>query len=386
MNITWKKKFIAIVHHNLILGVTMMMYQRLILWIAAILFISFFTPSVMAGEKEVYFRPQATLKELAEGNSLTVKQLRKELNISPAITGRTKVSELKLTRDQVAKVVTHMRGDFLLRDMTIAQLLFALIVALAVFLLSRRKMSPQLKFILLVGAILGFGFGLGKSFNPMTGLVKTFKVLLGMEGNQGIRIGAFILFSLLAIVGTKAVCGWACPYGALQEFLHKLPLLSRWKKRNKMPFGVSNTVRVSLFLFFLCDLTLDFTHLKDMGRVVYHYINPFNLFEWHFPLFSVLAYVCITLILSLFFYRPHCLFVCPFGLYSWFIEKISIFRIRINRGKCTDCKACVTACPGFAMKGIYENSRMSPDCFSCGECLDACKFDALSYSRKNTIQ
>jgi ferredoxin len=360
-------------------------YQRFPLWIAAIVFIFFSTLPLMAAEKEIYFNPQGTLKELAEGNNVAAGQLKKELHLSQSVRGKSKVGELGLTRDQVAKAVVHIRGDFLLRGITIAQLLCAFIVALALFLLSRNKMSNQLKFILLGGVILGLGFALGKSFNPMTGLVKVFKGLfIGGEGNLGIRLGALFIFSLLAIVGTKAVCGWACPYGALQEFLHKLPFVTRWKKRNKIPFVIGNTVRISLFLFFLCDLIWDFTNLKGMGRVVYHYINPFNFFEWHFPLFSILAYVCITLVLSLFFYRPHCHFVCPFGLYSWFLEKISVFRIRINREKCTDCKACVKACPGFAMKGIYEQSRMSPDCFSCGECLHACKFDALSYARKNT--
>ena len=361
-------------------------YQRFPLWIAAMVFIFFSTLPLMAAEKEIYFNPQGTLKELAEGNNVAAGQLKKELHLSQSVRGKSKVGELGLTRDQVAKAVVHIRGDFLLRDMAIAQLLCAFIVALAVLLLSRNKMSHQLKFVLLVGVILGVGFGLGKSLNPMTGLVKVFKGLfIGGEGSLGIRLGALLLFSLLAIVGTKALCGWACPYGALQEFLHKLPLISGWKKRNKIPFVISNTVRISLFLFFLSDLIWDFTHLKGMGRVVYHYINPFNLFEWHFPLFSILAYVCITLVLSLFFYRPHCHFVCPFGLYSWFLEKISIFRIRINREKCTDCKACVKACPGFAMKGIYKEAKLPPDCFSCGECLLTCKFDALSYSRRDTV-
>ena len=363
----------------------MVTYQRLPVWIMAIVFIFFSTLPLMAAEKDIYFNSHATLKEIAERNNIRTGQLRKELNISQDIRGRSKVGELGFTREQVAEAVAHIRGDFLLRDIILAQLLFICIVALALFLLAREKMSHRLKFILLVGVILGVGFGLGKSFNPMTGLVKVFKGFMGLEGNLGIRLAVLFVFSLLAIIGTKAVCGWACPYGALQEFLHKLPLVNRWKKRNKIPFYISNTVRISLFLFFLCDLALDFTHLKGMGRVVYHYINPFNLFEWHFTPFSVLAYIGITLLLSLFFYRPHCLFVCPFGLYSWFLEKISIFRIRINWEKCTDCKACVKACPGFAMKGIYEESRMPPDCFSCGECLLACKFDALSYARKNTI-
>jgi len=360
-------------------------HQRLPVWITAIIVIFSSSLPSMAAEKDIYFNSHATLKEIAERNNVRTGQLRKELKISPDIRGRSKVGELGFTREQVAEAVAHIREDFLLRDIILAQLLFTCIVALALFLLVRKKMSHRLKFILLAGVMLGVGFGLGKSFNPMTGLVKVFKGFMGLEGNLGIRLAVLVVFSLLAIIGTKAVCGWACPYGALQEFLHKLPLVNRWKKRNKIPFYISNTLRTSLFLFFVSDLALDFTHLKGMGRVVYHYINPFNLFEWNFTLFSVVAYICITLILSLFFYRPHCLFVCPFGLYSWFLEKISIFRIRINWERCTDCKACVTACPGFAMKGIYEGSRMSPDCFSCGECLRACKFDALSYARKNTI-
>ncbi len=335
---------------------------------------------VVAGE--AYFHPQMTLKELAMKNNVEIGHLREELNISSSIRGRSRVSELGLTKEQVGKAVAHIRGDSLLSDITKAQLLFALIIAFAIFLLAHNKMSHLWKFLLLIGVTLGIGMGLGKSFNPMTGLVKVFKGFMGLEGNLGIRLIALFCFSLLAIVGTKAVCGWACPYGTLQEFLHKLPLFTKWKKRNKIPFWITNTVRIGLFLFFLYDLSFDLMHLKGMGRVIYHYINPFNLFEWRFTTVSVSVYIVTTLILSFFFYRPHCYFVCPFGLYSWLLERISIFRVRINHEQCTDCKACVKACPGFAMKGIYEGSKIPPDCFSCGECLMACKFNALSYSTK----
>ena len=363
----------------------MLIHSKLIFVLIALIFI--FLPNVLLGAtaEEIFFNPQATFKETAERNKIKAGQLREELQLSSDIRGKSIVAELGLTKKQVSTAVSHLRGDFILRDITMAQLLFAFIIAFVIVLLSRKKMSHQLKFLLLIGVILGVGFGLGKSLNPMTGLVKVFKGLMGLEGNLGVRLIALFVFSLMAIVGTKAVCGWACPYGALQEFLHKLPLLGQWKKRNKIPFWITNTVRIGLFLFFLYDLSFDLFHLKGMGRVMYHYVNPFNLFEWHFTLLSVSFYVSATLILSLFFYRPHCHLVCPFGLYSWFMERISIFRICINREKCTDCKACVKACPGFAMKGIYEESRFPPDCFSCGECLMACRVNAISYTRKRKI-
>ena len=169
-------------------------YQKLPVWITAIIFIFFSTLPLMAAEKEIYFNPHTTLKEIANKNNVTAGQLKKELNLSQSIKGRSTVSELGLTREQVTKAVVHIRGDFLLRDMAIAQLLCAFIVALAVFLLSRKKMSHQLKFVLLVGVILGLGFGLGKSFNPMTGLVKVLKVFMGTGRKPGNPPGCFCYF------------------------------------------------------------------------------------------------------------------------------------------------------------------------------------------------
>ena len=92
------------------------------------------------------------------------------------------------------------------------------------------------KYFLLLIAVIGFGFALGKSFNPMVALVKAGKWFAGIEGNPAAWLLVLGLFCLLAIVGTKMVCGWVCPYGALQELLFKLPFLGALKKKCKAPF------------------------------------------------------------------------------------------------------------------------------------------------------
>ena len=294
--------------------------------------------------------------------------------------GKTTLSELGIDRQKAGAIASHIRGDFFGKKMAGLHLLFAAVVFLSIFMLQRKAMTPPAKYAMLLAAIIGFGFALGKTYNPMVALVKTFKGFAGIEGNTAAWLMVLALFCLLAIIGTKAVCGWVCPYGALQELLFKLPFFAAWKKKHKTPFWLVNSIRVGLFVLFVACLVWNVFGLKQQGRTIYHMLNPFNLFELNFVATTVVLYIILTFALSLFFYRPHCYAVCPFGLVSWLLEKLSVFKIRINRQACTDCGACVKACPGQAMKGLYENAVFPADCFSCGECLQACAFDALSYT------
>jgi len=89
--------------------------------------------------------------------------------------------------------------------------------------------------------------------------------------------------------------------------------------------------------------------------------------------------VILALLGSLFVYRPFCQFVCPFGFVSWIAERFSIIRVRIDMDKCTQCGACIRACPLEAAKGRVERRRFKADCFSCARCLNVCPTDAIRY-------
>jgi polyferredoxin len=92
-------------------------------------------------------------------------------------------------------------------------------------------------------------------------------------------------------------------------------------------------------------------------------------------------FIGLILVLSLFVYRPWCLFFCPFGLVGWLAEKVSFFKIKVDYDKCISCRACSKACPSTVMDAILKQDRVIPDCFSCGTCMEICPVKAISFER-----
>lgn len=149
-------------------------------------------------------------------------------------------------------------------------------------------------------------------------------------------------------------------------------------KEKKLPFAVTNAIRAVLFVAAL--LILFGVVGGRRGMVLYHFINPFNVFGFHFETISILLAVVVLLSLSFFVYRPFCQLICPFGFLSWIAERFSIWRVRVDHEQCTKCGACARACPLEAAKGRVEGKRFPADCFSCGRCLNVCPVDAIAYS------
>jgi len=238
----------------------------------------------------------------------------------------------------------------------------------------KKRYNPMGFHATLVVVVLFFGFASGKSPNPMGGLVKYVKALAGFYEDPLVKFGFLMFFSVLALVGTKLVCGWGCPFGALQELVYDLLPVGR-RNRLRLPFKLTMTVRTLLFgafLFFAFGLA---------GRpwVLYHGINPFNLFGFEFSRVSIAVSVGLCLVLAAVIYRPFCQLICPFGWYAWFLEKLSLTGVRIDRHRCTGCGACDRACPVEAAHDRLEGKTWPAECFSCARCLRVCPVDAIDY-------
>ena len=338
-------------------------------------------------KKDIKYSTEMSLKELAPNLGVTGKALAREFKL-PLDTPKSKpMSKLGITEDQLEHVVDHLVSHI---DSTVKYYFYtALFLGALVYLVwlgvpanarpgTRKNNYPPVVYTaFMLASVVFAGFLLGKSPNPMEGIVKVFKSMVGLYPDPLNKVKAFIFFILLGIVGNKIICGWACPMGALQELIFKLPLLKNIKKK-KLPFIFTNTIRTGIFAVMLLFLFGIIGGKK--GMVIYHYINPFNLFNLEFEVISILIMVIAIIVFSFFTYRPFCQFICPFGLVSWVAERISIFRIKIDKDKCTECGTCIKACPLEAAKGRVNGSIAPADCFSCARCLNVCPADAVKYT------
>lgn len=203
-------------------------------------------------------------------------------------------------------------------------------------------------------------------------------------------LGFFFLFG--SLLG-RTVCGWLCPFGLVQDLLHRIPL---FRKRKRLPFHrILKYVKYAVLILFVCigssflfggfaktpafckylcpsGTLLGALPLLTANRLLRSQIQ--GLFFWK------LLVLLLIILLSVKIYRPFCQYLCPLGaVYSWF-NRFSLVQICRDRENCTSCNACRKACP-FDLS-VDEISR-SPECIRCGACVSVCPAGCLRFSTKN---
>jgi len=263
---------------------------------------------------------------------------------------------------------------------------------LAFILLRKRRMNGILKAALLILAVFFFGiagniampFFAGYAMHPSP-ICSVAKAMLYGFAKPMIITAAVIFF--LSLLGPRLFCGWVCPVGAIQELMAMLA--DRLKiRRRRVPYRVSNSVRIAILLLFVFLSATAVIHMTgESGERIplslYDWINAFHGFEFEWLastldlLIHYLPFV-LTVLLALFLYRPYCHFVCPIGLLTHWLEPVALFRINRKKGACDDCGACIPQTPCQAIPEILKATPVRPDCFACGDCLKRCAKDAFA--------
>jgi ferredoxin-type protein NapH len=203
------------------------------------------------------------------------------------------------------------------------------------------------------------------------------------------QIGLYVI-GFLGIIGSlvgRMPCAWVCPFGLLQELLHKIP-----SRKLEIPKVLIYLKYVFLALFVVI-LPLAVTDAFGYGITWFcKFVCPAGTLEAGIPMMFLqpdlrsligILYMNKVLILIIFIIlmipirRPFCRTVCPLGaIYSVF-NKVSIFRMVHHPDKCVLCKQCYADCP-MGVK-FYEGANQV-DCIRCLKCMqESCKFGAISY-------
>ncbi len=177
---------------------------------------------------------------------------------------------------------------------------------------------------------------------------------------------AVVLVSLL-VFGRGFFCGWLCPYGALQEFSHRLGralkltevrLSDRWDRRLKyVKYGaLALLVTATLISTPLADALVELEPFKT--AITLGFVR-----DWPF-----VVYALLWLILGVVLFKPFCRYVCPLGAFLALSDRLRRFAWIERRVECgSPCQLCKVRC---AYQAIEPTGRIDyGECFQCLDCV-----------------
>lgn len=200
-------------------------------------------------------------------------------------------------------------------------------------------------------------------------------------------VAGFLVF-IGALVG-RFVCGWLCPFGLIQDLLHKIPFPKKIKtfrgdkllRKLKYVILVVFVILLPMFLVdvmgqgapYFCKLICPVGTLEGGIPLVLMNKSMHSVLGWLYAWKNIL--LAAIILLSILIYRPFCKYICPLGaIYSVF-NPISVFRYRVDEHKCVHCGACSKSCK-MGVDPVQNANH--PECIRCGLCKKVCPTGAIS--------
>jgi polyferredoxin len=236
--------------------------------------------------------------------------------------------------------------------------------ALGILLFFVRKFRFRMVSLLLSVSVLGFyAGGCPCSVGAST------KIVSDIVTKSSLLISATLL--AIALVPTlifgRFFCGFACPLGALQEFL------APRSKGVQTTFAREKIIRYGQPLFFLFLVTASFV----TGSYYFERIDPFR------AIFNVrgntlqIVLAALLLLTALFVHRPFCRYLCPLAFLLNLAARVAPFKI-VKPTDCNNCGLCQKRCPVSVID--TQNNVSNQNCIRCGDCIEACKFKKNRFS------
>ncbi|MBR4728512.1 MAG: 4Fe-4S binding protein [Clostridia bacterium] len=195
-------------------------------------------------------------------------------------------------------------------------------------------------------------------------------------------LGLLLFFG--ALLG-RAVCGFLCPFGLLQDLLHKIPFFKKIKtfRADKYLRFVKYAVLVLLVIVLpiFVKLTPVFCkYLCPSGTLAglllaFSDTRLFALFGSRF-MWKACILGCVVLA-SVLLYRPFCKYLCPLGALYALFNRVALVQMATDPAACVGCGKCAAACDMCVDPSKTPNSA---ECIRCGKCMTVCPTQAIRYT------
>ena len=216
------------------------------------------------------------------------------------------------------------------------------------------------------------GLGLVMSLQPSITQLLTLVGSLAGEWRWGLFLSdpfLFVTWTWIAFVtvvwGRGVFCGWACPYGALNELSFKLGRKLKLPEY-ELPDAVHGRARYLRYgvLALLVGLFLWSPELGERAAEIEPFKSTFFVAPWTRHV-GLLGWWLLLFGAAFVWYRPFCRYLCPLGAA---LALPSSFRLSgpHRRDFCSSCKICTRGCEPKAIRP--DGTIDSRECLNCWEC------------------
>jgi ferredoxin len=247
-----------------------------------------------------------------------------------------------------------------------------------------------------------------------------------LSGNWWNLFIPFAVIGVLMLVGIfvgRAMCGWLCPIGLLQDIVTKIRTALHMNPRE---MSQKNHEKLTLakyaifFLLMLLALSIGISAIghSEAGEMYSSQFSELPLIEsgatpceacpapvigYFMPddfithtidgSFVMTSEAALRLFVFFGFFagvvvngRFFCRYFCPSGAMISFFNKGSMLALFKDQSKCTKCNYCVTACP-MRIEALKDEDVdyeiRDRECIYCLDCIDACPEKALELQFQN---
>ncbi len=233
--------------------------------------------------------------------------------------------------------------------------------------------------------------------------------LQAMEAILALNFAVVAFLLVLTLVCGRIYCSVICPLGIMQDIFG---WLGKKQKKNRYTYSkelrwLRYPVLVVFVVLLLAGIGTLFQLLapySTFGLIATNVLQPiwmagnnvlaaiaeyydsyafYHKDIWLHSLLSLIISIVLLVILAVLAWRngrTYCNTICPVGTFLSFFSRFSFLKIHFDEEKCRNCslcsKNCKSACIDFKTHTV-DYSR----CVVCGNCIESCKFGALSYSR-----